>query len=432
MTTKPKFAMLPLLCAMASVSHAELEALSENALSEATGEGIAFVFDDIRFVTAPTSYIELVGGTPVGTTDLQRADVRYYGMSWTPGGTSGTNFDGSACSAGDVRCPLGTGTFSMAAHDNPFLLRVFDYNQIEFDGVSRNRTVLEFLGPTNQPTWRFAIWGEAEVGRPASGVNDCDGNGGVTDDRCYLQSQMIIMGKATTTKYGNKGAAMRFTTSSDPADPTYALVYDSHLTGDFRLSFNQKNNTDGMGVVPNFSDNEGMFLKGVQAHVPLGQLHYQSMTFKATSPTSPIQKYNAPLGNVTTEITQIPNNPSVYNDFYSAPTVGCTGANCGYQRTNRPARYNETHGFIVWGQSGNANDTGTVANRSIDQTDGLYYVGVSNFVPFASRPDTSNMDVATTPTLSYTLTPRQVVNLGDSQVDGLLVHHLYVKMLGAN
>lgn len=410
-----------------------LELLEDDSLSETTGEGIAIVLDDIRITAAPTSYIESIGSNPPVGNPFRRADARYYGLSFTPGGTAATNFDGTACAANDVRCPLGVGTFSLAPHDNPYLLRVFDYTKIEYDGVTRPRTVLELLGPTNMDAWRFALWGELQIGQNSVGV-DCDGDTGTAGIQpCLFQSQMIILGKPVTKD--GKGSVLRVVTNSDASDQTLGLIYDSHLSGDFRFSVNKlSESATPLGQIPSFSVNEGVFFKNADAFVPLGQMSYQTVVFDdLTAGGSGADPGN---GNFKMELTQIPNTPNVYNDFYSAPAAcgAYAASDCGYQRTARPARYNETHGYVRFGQSGTLNDSGTQAQKTADTTDGIYFTGVSAFQPYATRPNiTSNID--NPPALTdgnYPITALTTANLGDSTLNGLLVHHLYIKTLGAN
>lgn len=440
MSAWPKFSPLFLsLLAVGSMSHADLVPLSEESLAESTGEGIAIVLDDIRLTVAPTSYYELTGTNPPVGNPFRRVDTRYYGLSLTPGGTAATNYDGTACAANDVRCPLGVGTFNLAPHDNPYLLRVFDYSKIEYDGVTRNRTVLELLGPTNMDKWRFALWGELEIGQNAAGT-PCDGDTGTAGVQpCFFQSQMVILGKPVTKD--GKGSVLRMVTSSNAADPTFGIIYDSHLSGDFRFSVNKTSNVESIGNIPAFSVNEGVFFKNADALVPLGQMHYQTIIFDDAQPGAsggtPLLAGDADTlgGNFKMELSQIPNVANVYNDFYSAPaTCGTYAASeCGYQRTGRPARYNETHGYVRFGQSGTLNDSGTQAQKTADTTDGIYFTGVSAFRPYASQPDDTVIN-DTPPTLdgNYPIANITTANLGDSTLNGLLVHHLYIKTLGAN
>src|SRR5699024_11023725 len=81
-------------------------------------------------------------------------------------------------------------------------------------------------------------------------------------------------------------------------------------------------------------------------YLPLGQLHYQSLIVGGVGPNDPT---GAPEGNFFLEQTRIPNDPTVYEDFYALPEDSTDGFVTAAQRWNRSDRYYNTHGYARWG-----------------------------------------------------------------------------------
>ena len=360
-----------------------LKELDDSSLSEVQGAGLAFPFDEFRFEMAPTSYIELVGNDTIPTeTTFVRGDLRYYGMSMTRATedgvlqTGGVDWQGNPCSGGfrGLGCPMNEGFIeNFSTYDNPYMWRAFNYtgHEPDSDGTQTNdRAVFEILGPSNMDTFRWAFWGEVESGRtynPATNglatINGANCDAG-TGSNCLTQLQNIIIGKPTalekprsvfggeSTSNRNLGPALRFfqyagTTGPEGENPaTYGLQYLSRLSGDYRLSINTTSDTAPQrGVIPDFTNEEGLYFTDVQAYLPLGQLHYQALVFDNAQPGS--TNIGNQDGNIVIELTRIPDVGAVFNDFYSlAP-----GDTEGYQRTNRPDRYYETHGYVEWGDA---------------------------------------------------------------------------------
>ncbi len=408
------FASFLSLASLSSTSLA-LSEMDDDALADVNGTGIAVALDDFRFAMAPTSFIELTGSA--GDANWQRGDARYYGLSLTGGG-AGADWFGDGCSGADpLSCPMGTGAISdFAPVYNPYVLRVFQYEGYDYQGnylAGEDRpTVLELIGPSQAPApWRWSFWGEIEAGRDAGHVA-----GASHASATFIQSQSIIYGKPMTED--GRPAALRLLKTENSADPTFGLMYHSALSGDFRFSLAQQTNSpDTLHSVPNFSDTEGLVFKNVDAFLPLGQFHYQAIT---------LDNVQTDDGNFVIELTRIPNNPNVYNDFYSfAPDCAgdYAGVNCGYKRTNRPARYDDTHGYVYWGDADTVN-----AQSSTD--DGIFFRASpgENFVAYAqtnnSAPEGNN-------SISYSASGN-AFNIGDAKVEGLLVHHLKITSLGAN
>src|SRR5690554_6431750 len=175
-------------------------ALEEEEMSGVSGAGLAFVMDNFSMRMAPTSYAEITGRTPTLQAQgkgWQRGDARYYGLSFISGASAGTDWFGNGCGDGSdaLKCPLGGnganfGVAGFASAFDPFVLRVFQNPGFDYQGDWRGPstprgfagtvlpmpTVLEFVGPRNTDVWRWAFWGELEVGRgsPAEQIGTCN------------------------------------------------------------------------------------------------------------------------------------------------------------------------------------------------------------------------------------------------------------------
>src|SRR5690606_28793391 len=117
--------------------------ISDDQMSDVSGAGLAFVFDNFSMRMAPTSFIELTGTAP--SPGWERGDARYYGLSITDGvGVGGTDWYGNGCNtgtiAGALACPIGNqnpnnngitsntyGIGAAASVYDPYVLRVFQY-----------------------------------------------------------------------------------------------------------------------------------------------------------------------------------------------------------------------------------------------------------------------------------------------------------------
>lgn len=426
----------------------------------------------------------------------RRADIRWYGgntSGWSTavgvgvsGGAWNTTWTTAAgnmtqCANAGINglgCPRGGPIAKFAPHDNPYLLRVHDYagndagaNSIGngivtyqgnagsgvWDASSNTaaagsaQTVLEWLAPTQQEYYRFSFWGEIEVGRKANGSNDG-----------LLKSQTIVQGAAAGSKlrfyqftqtHTSPGLAQPYnpalgaagcTTSGCPnadaagspfSNKALAIVYESRLRGDFRLSVAQAAGpNDALGTPVEFHATEGMYFRNVDAWVPLGQSLYQALLIDMKRNTA----NNQPVtdGNFALEMPLIPNRAAVFTRFYSlntglsAPAVyhtwdyGYATARAAYLHTlpvaggstpnYMPARtaatitgylapdpnYFQTHGYSRWGDWGlcrgvgcrlpwQAANTAAQALAGIGRNawnsegDGIFFVGTSAYNAYA-------------------------------------------------
>lgn len=439
---QPFCRLLPLACLLGAMSGnvAAMTEIAEQDLAEMTGEGIAIALEDFRFQMAPTSYIWQVGqAIPAGTTTFRRGDLRWYGLTMSATGATGSGLNGEACNGG-IFCPVGPNTgFRLAAFDDPYLLRVFDYTALNHVGTSVSNTVLELLGPALPPAFRWSFWGENIVspqtcsdGPPTSA---CFGSGGTLATQTIIHGTPSAPNQLGTDEKGPELLVFRNVdtrTAAAGGDSTFGLIYHSRLKGDFRFSASRTGTSaEGVPLFDNGASDAtapGLKFRNVLAYLPLGQKHYQTIRLDDTIPGRNTASIGN--GNFVIELTRLPDNATVYADFYSyAPAATCAGVyagvDCGYYRgAARPARYYETHGYVRWGAVG----TGTAETST---TDGIMFTRASTdtFTIAASTND-RNIEGGTN-IASYSVAAQTHINLGTARVDGFLLQGLKITSLGA-
>lgn len=329
-----------LALAMPALAMQELE---ETDLRDATGEGIAIVLTDFSLKYGPTSYFELTGtDEPTGSElNHRRGDLRWYGMSYTSGnrtpGTAGQAWSGP-CSNGilNMGCPLGGNITSLAPHDNPLVLRAFDYTGFTAQGTSATRSVLELVFPTSHERYRFSFWGEMNVGSGSTvGTGNTMGSTlGNGDDKLQMQN--------IWSNIDQSGTVIRMFQTSTGTNDTLGMQYINLFAADIRMSVAQRiSSPDTLGQTPEFDDREGLYIGDYRVFMPLGALHYQAMV------TDDVAEGN---GNFQMKVTQLPNVAAVYNEAYGRtittdPTGGYDRAVIGLSNT----AYHATHGFVRMG-----------------------------------------------------------------------------------
>lgn len=413
-----------------------MTAIDDQEMSEISGTGLAFGLEDVRIQAGPTTYFEATGTVP-SAGPFKRGDVRWYGFALS--GSNPVTSWGGTCGAGinGMGCPIGDTIDNLAAFDNPYILRVFDYNAQPSGALTRNysgaptsQAVLEYLAPTNADPYRYAAWIEIVVG---ANIQD------------KIQGQ-AIMTNAKLNSSDGKNSKIRIVKHTDPSDPTVGFIWENHWQGDFRYSVNQTFfSPDTAGVTPFYTDVEGAYALNIQTFVPLGQLFYQSIILDDLEGVDD--------GNFRIELTRPnPLSADVYEDFYSI-----AGQN-GYQRGGRSARYGETHGYFRIGdwtpacRTGNVNCTTPMAgtkNGVQDTTDGLFFVAYDQFstsarfnafsdreaiYPNGQAPGGGNSDIdniSTIPRLNNSNNNNyNQINLGDSRIEGILFQHFELRTRG--
>jgi len=434
---------------------ASMTPLDDDAMADISGAGIAMAFEDFRWMVKPTSYFEQVGSAPgVGAT-WQRGDLRWYGVNVSGAGAGGSHFNeyvggfGTPCDASSLECPRGGVIPFFAAHDNPYLLRAFSPLGRSFTGAQLNlnpnnpdKSIYEFLAPTQQDDYTMSFWGEIKVNNDVNQI---------------LKSQTIIRGNAS-------GSAFRLFQFTQPGNETFAILYHSRLRGDFRFSASHALAGAGAeGMPPLFDDREGVHFRNVDAYIPLGQLYYQALTLDAVGVD----------GNFELKIPKLPNDAAVWGDFYALRT----GDVAGYETARRALagnfdgnnaglkNYEVSHGYSRWGDwfPDCRNVTGNLATGCLATTgtrnaynatnDGIYFrrcggaPACANVNAYARRMTAYNVENGSKSFAYYGANPYGIpvsgagaaaqvvtadVNIGDSRIDGLLINHLrFVSCMGS-
>jgi hypothetical protein len=418
--------LLPLMAAgLAHAMMPGLEPMDDDDLSAFTGEGIAIGLEDIRILSGPSSRFEILGQVP--NPPAKKADARWYGIS-VSSNVGVTSWIGS-CTAGiaGMGCPIGGVIPNLAPFDNPFILRVFDYTGLDFQGATVQQSVFELLAPTQHDPARVANWSELVVN---NNVND------------KLQGQLIFANsRLNTVRDGvRRNNKVRIISHTDVSDPTIGFIWENHYRGDFRFSVNQTFlSQDAVGVTPWFGNVEGLYVLNLDVYFPVGHMFYQSLILDSVPSKD---------GNFRIELTRpgVLSN-TVRTDFYSlAP-----GDTVGYNRLNRPARYYETHAYFRYGDwtppDTCNNDPGVATNCIPRMTgtkntqsavnDGMFFVAwdqaasAAQFNAYSSRPmpptgSTLRSADARTDSIPVTVYSQNLnaVNLGDGRIEGLLVNHM--------
>lgn len=471
-----------------------LTAIEDDDLGEVTGEGVALILKDISLRMGPTSYFELTGNNePTGTElNFRRGDLRWYGISYTgAAGTPGEAWSGSCVNNAtnmNMGCPLGGTITNLAPHDNPLILRAFDYKGVSMTGVKNTvNSVFETLYPSNHERYRYSFWGEINVGTGSTvGTGNTMGSTkGTGSDKLQVLNIWNNVSQA--------GSLVRYfqTTGPEPSGKaaSFGIQLINHFEADVRMAVAQTLfSPDTLGQAPEFDSYEGMYIGDYRLHLIAGQLHYQQLVLDE----SPDQD-----GNFEIRLTQIPNLPNVYNTFYGRTlTDDPTG---GYNRAFMTgADYNASHGYVrmgdwapqhkpnlnVAGNSGiqyapagyNTKDAPISSmpsestllsacmpdkptctkNGPYDTNNGLFFIAApgQTFQVFTRSPNymydsdidndvddndlsTRSVSVAATDrirTQSGNLNPIlsiSRINLGDANIQGMVMHSLSITSLGA-
>ena len=450
-----------------------LDALNDSALEAVTGAGVAIALDDFEFAMAPTSYFEQVGSVPSNACTTtsnasgnwncwRRGDLRWYGINISGANNTGYHWnDVTSCSATSLNCPRGGVIDQFSPFDNPYIIRAWSPQGMAYDGNCVNGTgggcsgsapktkdIYEFLAPTSQPNYTFSWWGEIETGSTRNSATQAL----ATNAGTVLKSQNIIRGNAA-------GSIFRLFQFTKAGDETFGMFYHSRLKGDYRISIAQDTSatgySDAIGRPTVFAATEGMYFRGVDAFIPLGQLYYQALTVNTVGAA----------GNFEIALTPIPNTALVYNKHYalnSGDTEGYETARMNNTGGSTTADYKLTHGYSRWG---GWTTTGNLVGRNLingadgsSTGDGVIFMACptcSTFYAFAKRPTvidkrgetesmqrTQNYNCSTgnsggcvvpgsggSPIVSGTgdstrSFPTTAVNLGDARIEGLMLNSM--------
>jgi hypothetical protein len=432
--------------------------LPDEELSNHTGAAIAIGWENLRFLSGATTYLEALGDSTLPpVAPWKRGDLRWYGFGYS-GVTPVSGYAGP-CTAGigGMGCPIGDTIPYFMPFDNPLLIRVQDYTALRFSGSSLTQTVFEFLGPTDSSPFRYSWWGEVMVNQNQNDI---------------LQGQAISNNVKLSTVDQPGGSRnnmkIRIVKHTNLSDPTLGFIWENHWAADFRYSVNQAfYSADTYGVAPVFTSTEGFYTRNIRVFMPVGQLHYQSLIVDDVGGS----------GNFRWEVTR-PTSAGAYTHFY-AQSAGDTQ---GYTRSGLPTgtaltapNWYRTHGYFEFGDYFPADDAfapagigsnvwpathptsgagscanaaalpatqGVGCNGRFSISDGMFFVSydqTSNAARFTAFSDVLNVGdfdgggnnvygVARINNPYNGLT--NVVNLGDSRFKGILINHLEIRTTG--
>jgi hypothetical protein len=492
---------LPLLAALlvAAPVHALTE-ISDSDLTEVTGEGVALTLENISLRMGPTSYFELTGNDELTGSELnfRRGDLRWYGISYTgKAGTPGQAWSGSCVNNVtnmNMGCPLGGVIAQLAPHDNPLLMRAFDYKGVNMAGVKNQvNSVFETLYPSNHERYRYSFWGEINVGTGTTvGTGNTMGSTkGTGSDKLQVLNiwNNVFQGGTLTRLFQTTGA------ETNGKAVSLGIQNVNHFEADVRMAVAQTMmSPDTLGQTPEFDSYEGLYIGDYRVHMVAGQLHYQQLVLDEAPAIAGLLP--AQSGNFEIRLTQIPNTPNVYNTFYGRTSAADpTG---GFDRSKMTgADYNASHGYVRMGDwapqhkpnlnaagntgiaysapSFNSKDApissmpseSTVSsciadrptctkNGSYDTNNGLFFIASpgQTFQVFTRSPnymydsnvnDNLNDNDLSTRSVSVTATDRirtrggnlnpilsvSRINLGDVNIQGMVMHSLTITSLGA-
>lgn len=411
---QPQWTRRLLIVAMSAAMSSQalaLEAISDEELSDSTGEGIAFLPENFKLVMedSDTSYINLIPRGPTRDPDgagplvaPNRADLYIRSLAITGNDATTTRASNTAIAS------WGSGA-------NPFLIAVKSESHPDYTSPNISRSFLRIEAPNYCPTGS-PVSGDCPAG-PDTGaaLSAYNLRLGLTLDilsKTSAQQQGYIVGGTPysgTNLFGSRGVAFqaiwnglsmngtRIDVFQTPADATAgsqanntlglrALIRlntdASQANNGLRLTTGLDTDTDAAGPDTGyngttnrlFRSGEGITIQNLDVNLPLGAPHYQSLV---------LGKADA-AGNFYIELTRIPNDADAYNKAYIDYSVAaditaktCTSTTCGSVAT--PA----THGTI---------SMGNVTFRDVN----------------GANP----------------------VNLGSTQIDGLLIQHLKLTTTG--
>lgn len=329
-----------------------LTEISDSDLTEVTGEGVALTLENISLRMGPTSYFELTGNNePTGTElNFRRGDLRWYGVSYTgAAGTPGQAWSGTCINNVtnmNMGCPLGGVIAQLAPHDNPLIMRAFDYKGVNMAGVKNTvNSVFETLYPSNHERYRYSFWGEINVG---SGSTVGAGNTMGSVKGTGIDKLQVLNIWNNVSQAGSLTRLFQ-TTGAEPNGKAASLGIQqvNHFEADIRMAVAQTLfSPDTLGQTPEFDSYEGLYIGDYRVHMVSGQLHYQQLVLDEAPAIAGL--IPAQSGNFEIRLSQIPNIPNVYNTFYGRTSAADpTG---GYNRALMTgAEYTASHGYVRMG-----------------------------------------------------------------------------------
>jgi len=437
-----------------------LEALSDQALSNSTGEGIAILPENFKMVfqtaedglTAAQNQTRLANRNydtgfvrfiPVGplsdtakTAGAKKADVFLYGLALS---ASDSNLNSRFSNLG----------FNWGQETNPWVFSVKSIsttaNRVVYDfaGIAQDFSYLSLEAPyvldgaANTATdnnIKLGMWGDffarnPLVAAPVDAKNGAPANLNGLDSR--LRLQMVANGlslngsnlklfqtlggaasSSLPTSYNNTlglAALIRLNTNDNPTaateDKSKALRISTAETLTTDITNDLTTPAISKTSAPNFNANDGVFLYSPNINLVLGSV-YQPLIVDTAADGQ----------NFVIELTRIPNKANVYQQIYTDYTALAAGTTSAYKGSTCNVQY--CGDLITMGQTYQGN-TATHGSISIGT------VGFTNNNKFL-KADTSTNAIG----VSFVTPTGTKTNLGSAAIDGMLIQHLKITTTG--
>lgn len=460
-TTILRKTMLTSMLSLCCTYSFALEALSDQALSNSTGEGIAILPENFKMVfqtaedglTAAQNQSRLVNRNydtgfirfiPVGplsetakTAGAKKADVFLYGLALS---ASDSNLNSRFSNLG----------FNWGQETNPWVFSVKSIsttaNRVVYDfaGVAQDFSYLSLEAPyvldgaANTATdnnMKLGLWGDffarnPLVAAPVDAKNGAPANLNGLDQRLRLQlvanglslngSNLKLFqtlgGAASSslpTSYNNTlglAALIRLNTNDNPSTATEDTSKALRISTAESLATDINNDLTTPAIsktaAPNFNANDGVYLYSPNINLVLGSV-YQPLIVDTAADGQ----------NFVIELTRIPNKANVYQQIYTDYTALASGTTSAYKGSTCNVQY--CGDVISMGQTYQGN---TATHSSIS-------IGTVGFTDSSNRflkADTSNNAVG----VSFVTPTGTKTNLGSAAIDGVLIQHLKITTTG--
>lgn len=460
-TTILRKTMLTSMLSLCCTYSFALEALSDQALSNSTGEGIAILPENFKMVfqtaedglTAAqnqsrlanrnydTGFIRFIPVGPLSetakTAGAKKADVFLYGLALS---ASDSNLNSRFSNLG----------FNWGQETNPWVFSVKSIsttaNRVVYDfaGVAQDFSYLSLEAPyvldgaANTATdnnMKLGLWDDffarnPLVAAPVDAKNGAPANLNGLDQRLRLQlvanglslngSNLKLFqtlgGAASSslpTSYNNTlglAALIRLNTNDNPSTATEDTSKALRISTAESLATDINNDLTTPAIsktaAPNFNANDGVYLYSPNINLVLGSV-YQPLIVDTAADGQ----------NFVIELTRIPNKANVYQQIYTDYTALASGTTSAYKGSTCNVQY--CGDVISMGQTYQGN---TATHSSIS-------IGTVGFTDSSNRflkADTSNNAVG----VSFVTPTGTKTNLGSAAIDGVLIQHLKITTTG--
>ncbi|WP_173912753.1 hypothetical protein [Acinetobacter sp. Marseille-Q1618] len=453
-----KTALASLLGLSLSQTCFALEALTDENLSESTGEGIAFLPENFKMVfqkaedsvadpkaswgdrAKDTGLIRIIPVGPLtpvaASAGAKKADIFIYGLALSQADLdANSRFNNAA----DPRDATKSGV-NLGSENNPWILNVATATVPDFAGVSttNNLSYLQLEAPLatqSQPlrydTMKLGLWGDLfarnqTVASPA--LNFLTGAPSTLaglDEK--LRFQMIANGlyldgsklRVFQTLGGATSSTGGMSTSYNKTLGLGLLLrlnthYLSDLGGNnddkvLRISTQETTGTVKDLTTPaisgtsaaQFRDKEGLYIYSPNINLVLGSI-YQPLIIDTTDGQ-----------NLSLEVTRIPNQPNVYKNIYT----DYSGADTSYKGSTCNVRYC-------------GSDTTSINNIAYQGSSATHSSIAIGKVGFSADNKSLIADKSASATGIVMKNGTSEVNLGSAAIDGLLIQHFKISTTG--